>query len=83
MVCFLIFVVRYGQKNKGEKAIGKNKIASKEIHLKKRSTGFITEDDFELVEVEIPEIKRKMNFWFTIFDVSGPLNALHTLFYND
>jgi NADPH-dependent curcumin reductase CurA len=34
----------------------------KEIHLKKRPTGFVTEDDFELVEVEVPEIKKEGEF---------------------
>jgi NADPH-dependent curcumin reductase CurA len=44
-----------------------NKIVGKEIHLKKRSAGFVTEDDFELVEVEVPEVKKKVSFWFAIF----------------
>src|ERR671924_1289041 len=34
----------------------------KEIHLKKRPAGFVTEDDFELVEAEIPEIKKEGEF---------------------
>src|SRR5919199_2407038 len=34
----------------------------KEIHLKKRPAGFVTEDDFELVEVEVPEIKKEGEF---------------------
>ena len=48
-----------------------NKIIGKEIHLRKRPTGFITEDDFELVEVEIPEIKEEgeflvRNIWMSV-----------------
>ncbi len=43
------------------------KLVGKEIHLKKRPAGFVTEDDFELVEVEIPEIKKEGEFWFAIF----------------
>lgn len=39
-----------------------NKLMSKEIHLKKRPAGFVTEDDFELVEVEIPEIRKEAEF---------------------
>jgi NADPH-dependent curcumin reductase CurA len=39
-----------------------NKIVGKEIHLKKRPIGFVTEDDFELVEVEVPEIKKEGEF---------------------
>lgn len=35
----------------------KNKIVGKEIHLKKRPTGLVTEDDFELVDVMVPEVK--------------------------
>ena len=43
----------------------------KEIHLKKRPTGFVTEDDFELVEVEVPEIKKEgeflvRNIWMSV-----------------
>ena len=49
----------------------KNKLIGKEIHLKRRPTGFLTEDDFELVEVEIPEIKKEgeflvRNIWMSI-----------------
>lgn len=40
----------------------KNKIG-KEIYLKKRPAGFVTEDDFEAVEVEIPEIKKEGEFF--------------------
>jgi NADPH-dependent curcumin reductase CurA len=40
----------------------KNKIVGKEIHLKKRPIGFVNEDDFELVEVEVPEIKKEGEF---------------------
>jgi NADPH-dependent curcumin reductase CurA len=48
-----------------------NNIVSKEIHLKIRPTGFVTEDDFELVEVEVPEIKKEgeflvRNIWMSI-----------------
>lgn len=39
-----------------------NKMIGKEIHLKKRPPGFVTEDDFELVEVEVPEIKKEGEF---------------------
>ncbi|AIF82110.1 putative NADP-dependent oxidoreductase [Candidatus Nitrososphaera evergladensis SR1] len=60
----------------------KSKIVSKEIHLKKRPAGFVTEDDFELVEVEIPEPKREGEFsvrniwmsvdpWMRIYMVKG------------
>src|SRR5919108_4930396 len=43
----------------------------KEIHLKKRPAGFVTEDDFELVEAEIPEIKKEgeflvRNIWMSV-----------------
>jgi NADPH-dependent curcumin reductase CurA len=49
----------------------KNKIVGKEINLKKRPAGFVTEDDFELVEVEIPEIKNEgeflvRNIWMSV-----------------
>ena len=40
----------------------KNKIVGKEIHLKKRPAGFVTKDGFELVEVEVPEIKKEGEF---------------------
>ena len=48
-----------------------NKIIGKEIHLRKRPVGFVTEDDFELVDVEIPEIKKEgeflvRNIWISI-----------------
>jgi NADPH-dependent curcumin reductase CurA len=48
-----------------------NEIISKEIHLRKRPTGFVTEDDFELVEVEIPGIIKEgeflvRNIWMSI-----------------
>jgi NADPH-dependent curcumin reductase CurA len=48
-----------------------NKIVGKEIHLKKRPAGFVTEDDFELVEVEVPEVKKEgeflvRNIWMSI-----------------
>src|SRR5919202_2700158 len=47
------------------------KMTGKEIHLKKRPEGFVTEDDFELVEVEIPEIKKQgeflvRNIWMSV-----------------
>jgi len=43
----------------------------KEIYLKKRPAGFVTEDDFELVEAEIPEIKKEgeflvRNIWMSV-----------------
>ena len=34
-------------------------LVSKEIHLKKRPTGFVTENDFELVKVMVPELKKR------------------------
>jgi NADPH-dependent curcumin reductase CurA len=48
-----------------------NKLISKEIHLKKRPAGFVTEGDFELVEVNIPEIRKEgeflvRNIWMSI-----------------
>jgi NADPH-dependent curcumin reductase CurA len=42
----------------------------KEIHLKKRPAGFVTEDNFELVEAEIPEIKKEGDFGSQYLDVS-------------
>ena len=39
-----------------------NKIIGKEIHLKKRPEGFVTEDDFDVVEVEIPEPRNESEF---------------------
>jgi NADPH-dependent curcumin reductase CurA len=49
----------------------KHKIVGKEIHLKRRPTGFVNEDDFELVEVEVPEIKKEgeflvRNIWMSV-----------------
>jgi NADPH-dependent curcumin reductase CurA len=49
----------------------KNKIFGKEIHLRKWPAGFVTQDDFELVEVEIPEIKKEgeflvRNIWMSV-----------------
>lgn len=48
-----------------------NKLISKEIHLKKRPAGFVNEDDFDLVEVEIPEIRKEgeflvRNIWMSV-----------------
>ncbi len=48
-----------------------NKIVSREIHLKQLPAGFVTEDDFELVEVEVPEIKKEgevlvRNIWMSV-----------------
>jgi len=48
-----------------------NKLTGKEIHLKKRPAGFVTEEDFELVKVEIPEIRKEgeflvRNIWMAI-----------------
>ena len=48
-----------------------NKLISKEIHLKKRPTGLVTEDDFELAEVEIPKIRKEgeflvRNIWMSV-----------------
>lgn len=49
----------------------KNKIFGKEIHLRKRPAGFVTEDDFELVNVEIPKINKEgeflvRNIWMSV-----------------
>jgi NADPH-dependent curcumin reductase CurA len=46
-------------------------MSGKEIHLRKRPAGFVTEDDFELVEIEIPEIKKDgeflvRNIWMSV-----------------
>jgi NADPH-dependent curcumin reductase CurA len=60
----------------------KNKIVGKEIHLKKRPAGFVTEDDFGLVEVEVPEVRKEGEFlvrniwmsvdpWVRIYMVNG------------
>jgi NADPH-dependent curcumin reductase CurA len=43
----------------------------KEIQLKRRPAGFVAEDDFELVEVEIPEIEKEgefliRNIWMSV-----------------
>jgi NADPH-dependent curcumin reductase CurA len=51
--------------------LANNKIIGKEIHLRKRLVGFVTEDDFELVDVEIPEIKKEgefmvRNIWMSV-----------------
>ncbi|MDQ3902979.1 MAG: NADP-dependent oxidoreductase, partial [Thermoproteota archaeon] len=48
-----------------------NKLINKEIHLKKRPAEFVTEGDFELVEVEIPEVKKEgeflvRNIWMSV-----------------
>ena len=45
-----------------------NKVASKEIHL---TSGFVMEDDFELVEVKVPKVEKEgeflvRNIWMTI-----------------
>jgi NADPH-dependent curcumin reductase CurA len=51
--------------------LANNKLMTKEIHLKKLPAGFVTEDDFELVEVETPEIRKEgeflvRNIWMSI-----------------
>ncbi|MGH9988522.1 MAG: hypothetical protein ACRD8W_31695 [Nitrososphaeraceae archaeon] len=43
----------------------------KEIHLKKRPSGFVAVDDFELVEVEVPKVRKEgeylvRNIWMSI-----------------
>ena len=48
-----------------------NKTISKEIHLKRRPTGFVKEGDFELVEVTLPELKKEgeflvRNIWMSV-----------------
>ena len=51
-----------------------NKLISKEIHLKKRPAGFVMEGDFELAEVEIPEVKKRRGiFGSQYLDVSRSL----------
>ena len=40
----------------------KNKILGHEIHLKKRPVGSVKVEDFELVKVEIPDIKEEGDF---------------------
>ncbi len=49
----------------------KNNLVGKEIHLKKRPAGFVTEDDFEILEVEVPIVKKEgeflvRNLWMSI-----------------
>jgi len=57
-------------------------LVSKEIHLKKRPIGFVTENDFELVKVKVPELKKEGEFlvrniwmsidpWMRIYMVKG------------
>jgi NADPH-dependent curcumin reductase CurA len=57
-------------------------LVSKEIHLKERPTGFVTEHDFELVKVMVPELKKEGEFlvrniwmsidpWMRIYMVKG------------
>jgi NADPH-dependent curcumin reductase CurA len=46
-------------------------IIGKEIHLRKRPTGFVPEVDFELVEVKVPGIIKEgeflvRNMWMSI-----------------
>jgi hypothetical protein len=43
------------------------KLVGKEIRLSQRPVGFAKEEDFGLVEVEVPELKKKMNSWCAIF----------------
>lgn len=48
-----------------------NNIVGKEIHLKKRPAGYVAEDDFELVEVEVPKVRKEgeflaHNIWMSI-----------------
>ena len=40
----------------------KNKIIGHEVHLKKRPAGSVKVEDFELVKVEIPDLKEEGNF---------------------
>jgi NADPH-dependent curcumin reductase CurA len=50
--------------------LSNNKIIGKEIRLKKRPEGFVSEDDFELVEAEIPELREGeflvRNIWMSV-----------------
>jgi NADPH-dependent curcumin reductase CurA len=43
---------------------------SREIHLKQRPSGFVTENDFELVQVNIPQLKEDeflvRNIWMSV-----------------
>jgi len=48
-----------------------NEIIGKEVHLRQRPTGFVTEDDFELVEVKVPKIIKEgeflvRNIWMSV-----------------
>jgi hypothetical protein len=44
----------------------RRKIIGREIRLRKRPDGFVSEDDFELIETEVPEIKRVLDTVFVI-----------------
>jgi NADPH-dependent curcumin reductase CurA len=52
-----------------------NKIVSREIHLKQRPKGFPTEENFELVQVDIPEPKEGeflvRNIWMSLDPICG------------
>ena len=47
-----------------------NKIVSKEIHLRQRPAGFVSEEDFELVQAELPELREGeflvRNIWMSV-----------------
>jgi NADPH-dependent curcumin reductase CurA len=47
-----------------------NKIVSREIHLKQRPTGFLNDDNFELVQVSIPQLSEGeflvRNIWMSL-----------------
>jgi len=34
-----------------------SKLVSMKIHLKQGPTGFVTQEDFEMVQIDIPELK--------------------------
>ena len=47
-----------------------NKIVSREIHLKQRPTGFLSEDNFATVQVSIPQLREGQflvrNIWMSV-----------------
>lgn len=47
-----------------------NKLVSREIHLRQRPTGFLSEDNFELVQVSIPQLREGefliRNIWMSV-----------------
>jgi NADPH-dependent curcumin reductase CurA len=56
----------------------KRKVIGREIRLRKRPAGFISEDDFEFVETGVHEIKKEseflvQNIWMSI----GPFMRIY------